>query len=66
MLAKFFRLPAAANRLKFDKNSATPQVVLIFKKAALGRFWKKATKMKTKYRCNATHFFKHQSLRFLV
>ena len=48
MLAKFFRLPAAANRLKVDKNSATRHVVLIFENAAFGCFWNKATKIKTK------------------
>jgi hypothetical protein len=48
MLANFFRLPAAANRLKVDKNSATRRVVLIFENAAFGRFWNNATKIKTK------------------
>ena len=48
ILANFFRLPAAANRLKVDKNSATRRIVLIFENAAFGLFWNKATKIKTK------------------
>ena len=45
MLANFFRLPAAANRLKADKNSVTRGVVLIFENAAFGLFWNNATKI---------------------
>ena len=48
ILANFFRLPAAANWPKVDKNSATRCVVLIFENAAFGLFWNKATKIKTK------------------
>ena len=48
ILANFFRLHAAANRLKVDKNSATRNVVLIFENTAFGRFWNNATKIKTK------------------
>ena len=41
-------VPAAANRLEVDKNSATQRVVLIYENAAFGLFWNKATKIKTK------------------
>ena len=59
MLTNFFRLPAAANRVNVDKNSATQSVVLIFEKAALSLFWNKATKIKQNYHYNATHFLEH-------
>ena len=48
ILANFIRLPAAANRLNIDRNSVTRRVVLISENAALGLFWNKATKIKTK------------------
>ena len=48
ILANFFRLLAAANRLKVDKNSTTRYVILIFENAALGLFWNNATKIKRK------------------
>ena len=47
ILVNFFRLPAAANQLKIDKNSTTRRVVLIFENAAFGLFWNNATKIKT-------------------
>ena len=48
MLANFFRLAAAANRLNVDKNRAARHVVLIFENAGLGLF-----------RNNATRFLEH-------
>ena len=47
MLANILRLPAAANQLNVDKNSATHRVVLIFENAAFGLFWNNVTKIKT-------------------
>ena len=43
ILANFFRMTAAANRLNVGKNSATRSVVVIIENAAFGLFWNNAT-----------------------
>ena len=56
-LANLFGLPAAANRLKIDKNSATRRflrmsLLAVFETAA-------RLKSKQKYRRTSTHFLEH-------
>ena len=48
MLDKFFGMLATANRLKVEKNIATPGAILIFENDGFDHFGKSLIKIKTK------------------